>query len=36
MMSQNTIIEKITELLRSTGERELKLIYTFVLSITKK
>lgn len=36
MMSKNTIIKKITDLLRNAGERELELIYSFVLSLTKE
>lgn len=37
MMSQKEkIIEKILEVLRTAGERELDLIYVFARSITKK
>ena len=37
MMSRNEErIEKIMELLKDAGERELDLIYAFILSLTKK
>lgn len=35
-MSQNERINKIMELLKSAGERELELIYAFIYSLLKK